>query len=85
MHCTDQLELLLLRIQRDVESLQILTVPLTLLLHLRDTDLLVRALRQQITDLLPKPLQLSFEGADALAQRLHNSMICAILLLECGS
>ena len=81
---TDQLELLLLRIQRDVESMQILTVPLTLLLHLCNVNLLVRAFRLQIADLFPKFLQLGLEGANALAQRVHSS-ICVVLSLNCGS
>jgi hypothetical protein len=38
----------------------------------------------QIANLLPELLQLSFEGANALTQRLQNS-ICAILSSDCGS
>jgi len=78
MRKTNQFEFLLLRIQRDVESMQILTVPLALLLHLCNVNLVVRALRLQIADLLPKFLQLSFEGANALTQRVHDG-VCIIL------
>ena len=63
--------------------MQILTVPLTLLLHLCNADFLVRTLRLHIADLLPKFLQLGLEGANALAQRVHDS-ICIILPLNCG-
>ena len=64
--------------------MQILTVPLTLLLHLCNADLLVRTLRLHIADLLPEFLQLGLEGADAFAQRVRDS-ICIILPLNCGA
>jgi hypothetical protein len=50
---TDQFDFLLLRIQRDVEALQVLTVPVALLLHLRDLHFAIRALRLQIAHLFP--------------------------------
>ena len=71
---TDQLEFLLLRIQRDVEALQVLAVPIALLLHLCDVDLAICALRLQVTDLLPEFLQLGLERAYTLTQCVHRNV-----------
>ena len=48
---TDQLEFLVLRIQCDIEAMQVFAVPVALLLHLRDVYLSICALRPQVAHL----------------------------------
>lgn len=71
---TDQLEFLLLRVQRDVEALEVFAVPVALLLHLGDADLAICALCLQVADLFPQLFQLALESAYTLAQCVRSDV-----------
>lgn len=76
---TYQFELLLFRVQRDVQALEVLLVLRPLLLEVHNPDLLVRALLLQRMHLLPELVHLLLERIRTVAKRAQLDARLALL------